>query len=217
MKLLIESSDSVSTLYEENGNVKNLYIHGIFMQSNTKNKNGRIYPKQIMENEVSRYNKEFVSTNRAVGELNHPDTPSVNLDKVSHKITELRMDGNNVIGKAQIIETLPMGAIAKGLLEAGVQLGVSSRAVGSCKKVGGLNEVQKDFRLSTIDIVADPSAPEALVTNLYEGAEWIFDNGKYIPIMAEQLKKIKKSKTLSAKQYEIKLYEEFFNLLNANR
>ena len=155
---------------------KNHYIQGVFMQAETKNRNGRIYKKPILEKEVKRYNKEFVSKNRALGELNHPQGPTVNLDRVSHMIKDLSFDDNNVIGRAKILDT-PMGKIAQNLIKEGAQLGVSSRGMGSLEDMGGINEVQQDFMLSAVDIVADPSAPGAFVDGIMEGKEWIWENG----------------------------------------
>jgi len=179
MKLITEMTEDVQVLTEVNEKTgeKNYYIEGVFMQSNIKNRNGRVYPKDILMNEVARYNKEYVVKNRAMGELNHPQGPTVNLDRVSHIIKELHSDGNNVNGKAKIMDT-PMGKIAKNLIDEGAKLGVSSRGMGSLKQnKSGINEVQKDFMLAAVDIVADPSAPGAFVNGIMEGAEWIWDNG----------------------------------------
>lgn len=154
---------------------KNYYIEGIFMQAEQKNRNGRVYPKETLMKEVNRYNEEYVQKNRALGELNHPQGPTVNLDRVSHMIKELREQGNDVYGKAKIMDT-PMGDIAKNLIKEGAKLGVSSRGMGSLKQNrSGVNEVQKDFMLAAVDIVADPSAPNAFVNGIMEGAEWVWD------------------------------------------
>jgi len=159
MKLIAEYNDSNLEVIEEKVNgKKTLVIEGVFMQADSKNRNGRIYEKSILENAVNRYVKEQVSTGRAVGELNHPEGPTINLDKVSHKITELKWDGNNVVGKATILDT-PMGLIVQGLLEGEVQMGVSSRGMGSLANKGGVNVVNNDFMLNAVDIVQDPSAP----------------------------------------------------------
>ena len=155
---------------------KNHYIQGVFMQAETKNRNGRIYKKPILEKEVKRYNKEFVSKNRALGELDHPQGPTVNLDRVSHMIKDLSFDDNNVIGRAKILDT-PMGKIAQNLIKEGAQLGVSSRGMGSLEEKNGVNYVKDDFMLSAVDIVADPSAPGAFVDGIMEGKEWIWENG----------------------------------------
>lgn len=177
MKLITELVEEVEYISEakENGE-KEHYIHGIFLQANKKNRNGRIYPVNIMEKEVDRYMNEVIKNNRAYGELGHPSGPQINLDRVSHMITELKRDGDNFIGKAKITKT-PMGAIAEGLLKSGASLGVSSRGMGSLKpSKNGIMEVQNDFRLATAaDIVADPSAPDAFVKGIMEGVEWVYD------------------------------------------
>ena len=178
MKLITEyNENSIECIVEkkEDG-TKKYAIEGVFMQSESKNRNGRIYPKRIMESAVSKYVDEQVSQNRAVGELNHPEGPTVNLDKVSHLITDLRWEGNDVVGKASILDT-PMGQIVKGLLEGGVNLGVSTRGMGSLESRGGVNYVGEDFTLSTVDIVQDPSAPNAFVNGIMEGVEWVWSNG----------------------------------------
>jgi len=177
MKLITENIEDIQILTEEKDGKKNLYIEGIFLQSELKNRNGRIYPFKVLEKEVSRYNEEYVKTGRALGELGHPDGPTVNLDRVSHRITSLKAEGNNFIGKAQILAT-PMGSIAKNLLEEGVKLGVSSRGMGSIDRQENANYVMDDFMLATAaDIVADPSAPDAFVNGIMEGKEWVWDNG----------------------------------------
>ena len=175
MKLITEMFDDFEVLSESNG--KDLKIQGVFMQAETKNRNGRIYPQSVLHKEVKRYNKELVEKKRAFGELGHPEGPTVNLDRVSHIIEELKPDGNNIIGKAKILET-PNGKIVKELLNAGAKLGVSSRGMGTLEKKGQTNYVKDDFYLATAgDIVADPSAPEAFVEGIMEGKEWIWDNG----------------------------------------
>jgi hypothetical protein len=176
MKLFTELVEDVQLISEakESGG-KDYYIEGIFLQSRIKNKNGRIYPEEVLENEVSRYVREVVNKNRAFGELGHPSGPSINLDRVSHIITELRKEGPNFFGKAKLSKT-PMGEIARGIMESGGQLGVSSRAMGSLKEENGAMIVQKDLRLSTAaDIVADPSAPQAFVKGIMEGVEWVYN------------------------------------------
>jgi hypothetical protein len=155
---------------------KEYFIEGVFMQSEKKNRNGRIYPKGILEKEVSRYNKEFVNTSRALGELGHPEGPTVNLERVSHIIKELRFNGNDVRGKAKIMDT-PYGKIVKNLIDEGAKIGVSSRGMGSLKKNGSINEVQRDFYLASVDIVADPSAPDAFVEGIMEGRAWVWEGG----------------------------------------
>lgn len=176
MKLITEHFDQqLEYITEAKDGQKNMFIEGIFMQSEAKNRNGRLYPKAIMERAVDKYVKEQVEKGRAVGELNHPDGPTVNLDKVSHLITKLEWNGNNVMGKAKILNT-PMGQIAKGLMEGGVQLGVSSRGMGSITRgKDGTAMVGEDFMLNTVDIVQDPSAHEAFVNGILEGAEWIYN------------------------------------------
>ncbi len=177
MKLITETIEDVQVITEGKGADKKLYIEGVFLQSEIKNRNGRMYPFSVLDKEVSRYNEEYVKTSRALGELGHPDGPTVNLDRVSHRITSLRAEGNNFIGKAQILNT-PNGNIAKALLEDGVKLGVSSRGMGSIDKREDVGVVMDDFMLATAaDIVADPSAPDAFVNGIMEGKEWAWDNG----------------------------------------
>ena len=177
MKLITETIEDVKILTEEKNGKKLLYIEGVFLQSELKNRNGRMYPFSVLEREVQRYNEEYVKSKRALGELGHPDGPTINLDRVSHRITDLHAEGNNFIGKAQILDT-PMGNIAKNLLGEGVQLGVSSRGMGSIQKKEDCNVVADDFMLTTAaDIVADPSAPDAFVNGIMEGREGVWDNG----------------------------------------
>ena len=177
MKLITEMIEDVQYLVEEDGNgKKNHFIQGVFMQAEQKNRNGRVYERRILENEVKRYNESFVKKNRALGELNHPQGPTVNLDRVSHMIKELKFEGNDCIGKAKLLDT-PMGNIAKNLVSEGAQLGVSSRGMGSLEERKGVNYVKDDFMLSAVDIVADPSAPNAFVNGIMEGKEWVWDNG----------------------------------------
>ena len=177
MKLIAEEIESVEIITEEKNGKKNLYIQGPFLQAEVVNRNKRFYPLETMVNEVSRYNQNFTDKGRALGELGHPDGPSINLDRVSHKIVSLTQEGNNFIGKAQILST-PMGKIAESLLSEGVKLGVSSRGMGSIKNVDGVNHVGEDFMLATAaDIVADPSAPDAFVDGIMEGKDWVWDGG----------------------------------------
>ena len=188
MKLIREEIENVEVIVEERGGKKNLYIEGVFLQGDIKNRNGRMYPCGTLAKEVSRYSEAFISKGRALGELGHPEGPTLNLDRVSHKIVELYPEGTNFIGKAKLMET-PMGKIAKSLLEEGVQLGVSSRGLGSIKKEGSCSVVADDFILSTAaDIVADPSAPDAFVEGIYEGREWVTVDGK---IKEQQIEAIK--------------------------
>jgi len=177
MKLIREEIETVEVLTEESNGKKHFYITGPFLQGDIKNRNGRIYESRILSKEVKRYNENFIDKNRAMGELGHPDGPTVNLDRVSHKITSLKQEGSNFIGKAKILET-PMGRIAGALLNDGVTLGVSSRGMGSLVSRNGTNYVGEDFHLATAaDIVADPSAPDAFVQGIMEGKEWVWDNG----------------------------------------
>lgn len=191
MKLITELNESVECLIEGSGADKRYFIEGIFAQSNTPNRNGRIYPRQYMEPAIGKFQK-VVEAKRAMGELNHPSGPTINLDRVSHLIESLRWDGDNVIGRAKILDT-PMGVIAKNLLEGGVQLGVSTRGLGSLKRLSnGLNEVQSDFSLNTVDIVGDPSAPDAFVQGIMEGVEYyVGKDGRLIEQTIEDIKKHK--------------------------
>lgn len=214
MKLITEYVENdLSYLTEEKNGKKQYIIEGIFMQADSKNRNGRIYPKATMEAAVDKYMTEQVSKGRAVGELNHPEGPTINLDKVSHKITDLRWEGNNVVGKAQILDT-PMGQIVKGLMEGGVQLGVSSRGMGSLVQKGGINYVNKDFQLATVDIVQDPSAPEAFVNGIMEGVEWIWDNGILKAQEIEQFEtEIKEAVKIGDPNLQMKAFKDFLSKL----
>jgi len=215
MKLIAEYTEqNIQCLVEakEDGS-KSYTIEGVFAQAEQKNRNGRIYPKMIMENAVKKYAKEQVATKRAVGELNHPDGPTVNLDKVSHLITDLRFEDNNVMGKATILDT-PMGQIVKGLLEGGVQLGVSTRGMGSLEKRGEAMYVKDDFMLNTIDIVQDPSAPGAFVNGIMEGVDWIWNNGI---IEAQEIEKmeteIKTAPRADLYETQTREFKNFLSLL----
>ena len=188
MKLITEQNNDIEVLTEEKDGKKSTYIKGVFLQTEITNRNGRMYKFDTMNREVSKYNEEFVNRGRALGELGHPEGPTLNLDRVSHKIVELYAEGTNFIGKAKLMET-PMGKIAKSLLEEGVQLGVSSRGLGSIKKEGNCQVVADDFILSTAaDIVADPSAPDAFVEGIYEGREWVTVDGKVKERTIEEIK-----------------------------
>lgn len=177
MKLITEEIESVEIITEEKNGVKTLYIQGPFLQAEVTNRNGRNYPLAVLEREVNRYNESFIAKGRALGELGHPDGPTVNLDRVSHMITKLTKEGTNFIGKAKLLDT-PMGNIAKSLLGEGVTLGVSSRGIGSLIEKNGIRYVGEDFMLATAaDIVADPSAPDAFVQGIMEGKEWVWDGG----------------------------------------
>ena len=190
VKLFSEAVEDVEFITEakENGG-KNYKIRGIFMQADVKNRNGRVYPMEILEKEVTKYNKNFIKENRAFGELGHPEGPTVNLERVSHMITELHPDGKNFIGEAKIMDT-PMGKIVKNLMDEGAKLGVSSRGMGSLDSKNGANYVRDDFYLATAaDIVADPSAPNAFVEGIMEGKEWIWNNGSLVEAHVANLKK----------------------------
>lgn len=213
MKLFTELVEKVELITErDKSGKKNLFIEGVFLQANIKNRNGRIYPMDVMEKEVSRYNEEVVSKSRAFGELGHPSGPTINLDRVSHIITELRKDGNNFIGKARITET-PMGQIARGIMESGGQLGVSSRAMGSLKEQNGIMVVQDDLKISTAaDIVADPSAPDAFVNGIMEGVNWIFDpiKGSWLEEKANDLvKQIHKMPKRQLEEQKLSIFENY--------
>jgi len=188
MFLITEHVEDVTFLKEDNDGKTNYFIEGIFMQSEKKNRNGRVYPRKVLMDEVKRYSKSYVKSSRAMGELGHPDGPTVNLERVSHLIKELKVEGNDVIGKAKILET-PYGKIVQNLMDEGAKLGVSSRGMGSLKQKSGVNEVQSDFMLSAVDIVADPSAPDAFVNGIMEGKEWVWDNGV---IRAREIESYKK-------------------------
>ena len=215
MKLIREQVEDVHYLIEEIGGKKNYFIEGVFCQAEQKNRNGRVYPYPILDREVSRYNKEYVSQNRAFGELGHPDNPSINLDRVSHMITKLYPDGNNFIGKAKIVDT-PMGNIAKGLLDGGAKLGVSTRGVGSLKPHNGYQLVQDDFKLAVgADIVADPSAPDAFVSGIMENYDWWLDSatGNWQKRYIEESKA--KIKTFSQREIEEKALALLENYLKS--
>ena len=190
MKLITDEVSNVKFITEGKGSKKKLYIEGTFLQGDIKNRNGRVYPVNTLATEVGRYNESFIKKGRALGELGHPDGPTVNLDRVSHKITSLRQEGNNFVGKAQILNT-PMGKIASSLFEEGVVLGVSSRGVGSLREEQGVKYVGEDFQLATAaDIVADPSAPDAFVNGIMEGKEWVWEGGILREQHAEKTKKM---------------------------
>ena len=210
MELIREEIEQVEVIVEQRNGKKSLYIEGVFLQGDIKNRNGRMYPAQTLAKEVGRYNEQFVGKGRALGELGHPDGPTINLDRVSHKITSLRQEGSNFIGRAQILST-PMGSIAKSLLDEGVKLGVSSRGLGSLKEDrNGIKVVGEDFMLATAaDIVADPSAPDAFVNGIMEGKEWVWDGG----ILREKLAE-KTYKTINTLVDQRRLEEQKLNLFN---
>ena len=212
MKLISEEASNVEFLTEtKKGGGKNYFIEGIFMQANTKNRNGRIYPREILQKEAKRYNTEFIQKKRAFGELGHPDGPTVNLERVSHMIEELQEVEQNFMGRAKILDT-PYGKIVKNLIDEGARLGVSSRGMGSLKPVkDGIQEVQGDFYLATAaDIVADPSAPDAFVAGIMEGKEWIWDNGLLKETKIQEYKnKIEKASKRGRNQALTKAFEDF--------
>jgi len=216
MKLIREEIESVEFIVEERNGKKSLYIEGVFLQGNIKNRNGRMYPMDTLRREVSRYNEGYVQAGRALGELGHPDGPTVNLDRVSHKIVSLKESGSNFIGKAKILST-PMGKIASSLIGEGVKLGVSSRGIGSLKMTKeGCNIVGDDFMLATAaDIVADPSAPDAFVEGIMEGKEWVWDGGilreKYAERTQRRINTLVDQRALE--ENKLNLFNEFLNSL----
>ena len=216
MKLIKEEVVEVKYLIEVNEETKEKqhFLEGIFMQAETKNRNGRVYPKNVLSKEADRYNNEYVKKNRAFGELGHPDSPTINLDRVSHMITKLEPEGNNFIGKAKILDT-PNGKIVKSLLDGGATLGVSTRGVGSLKPSNGFQLVQDDFHLATAaDIVADPSAPDAFVRGIMENAEWILTDAGWQQVHLERAQKmIKEASKSEIETVAIKLFENFLSRL----
>lgn len=217
MRLIKELNEDLKFIVEENAESgkKSLFIEGVFLQSNLQNRNGRVYPKEIMQKEVDRYMKEQVATKRAYGELGHPDGPNINLDRVSHMIVSLKEDGDNYIGKAKILDT-PMGNIAASLIKEGAGLGVSSRGLGSLKEKNGINEVQDDFMLATAaDIVADPSAPDAYVQGIMEGREWVYVKGVWQEREIEEAQEfIKNASSKNLTEAKIKAFQAFLNKLS---
>jgi len=214
MKLITEEITDAQYIVEENGGKKDYKIKGIFMQSETKNKNGRIYPKNILEREVMRYNREFINKNRAFGELGHPDGPTVNLERVSHMIKSLYPEGNNFIGEAKVLDT-PYGKIVKNLIDEGARLGVSSRGMGTLTSSNGANYVKDDFYLATAaDIVADPSAPEAFVEGIMEGKEWVWDNGVLKEQEINELKlQVEQARRTQLADIQAKVFKSFLKKL----
>ena len=218
MKLIAEyhENDLQCIVEKKEDGSKNFVIEGVFAQAEQKNRNGRIYPKAIMEKAVNKYVTDQVNKKRAVGELNHPEGPTVNLDKVSHLITDLKFEGNNVMGKAQILDT-PMGQIVKGLLEGGVQLGVSTRGMGSLENRNGVMYVKDDFILNTVDIVHDPSAPAAFVNGIMEGVEWVWNNGVIEPQVIEKMEtEIKVAPRKDLYETQVREFKNFLSLLKNN-
>jgi len=211
MKLIAEHIQDVEYIIEDKSGSKSMKIRGIFMQSEQKNRNGRVYPFNVLEKEVKRYNEEFIKQGRAFGELGHPDGPTVNLDRVSHMITRLEPDGKNFIGEAKLLST-PMGEIAKALINDGGKLGVSSRGMGSLESRNGVNYVKDDFYLATAaDIVADPSAPQAFVEGIMEGKEWIWDNGLLKEVAVNEIKEdIENGARAKQTKYQALAFAKFF-------
>jgi hypothetical protein len=217
MKLITEINESLEYIAEakEDGK-KDYYVKGIFMQGNIKNRNGRMYPMEVLDKEVARYNEQYIQKNRAYGELGHPSGPTINLDRVSHMIKELYKDGDNYIGKAKIMTETPMGQIVKNLMDEGASMGVSSRGMGSLKQnKNGVAEVQNDFYLATAaDIVADPSAPDAFVEGIMEGKEWIWDNGVIREASIDDYRQtIEKTSSKDLEEAKIKIFNDFISKL----
>ena len=214
MKLISEEIQNAEMLVEETNGKKNYKIRGVFLQSEIKNRNGRVYEKEILEKEVRRYNAEFINKKRAFGELGHPDSPTVNLERVSHMITTLYPDGTNFIGEAKIMNT-PYGKIVKGLIDEGAQLGVSSRGMGSLQQRGGVNYVGRDFYLATAaDIVADPSAPDAFVEGSMENKEWVWNNGVLVEKDIESWKRdVEAAKRLALAEAKAEVFKKFLKKL----
>ena len=214
MKLITETTENIEVITEAKGNGNEYKIRGIFLQGDIKNRNGRIYPVEVLSKEVGRYNKEFVEKKRAFGELGHPDGPTVNLERVSHMITSLKPEGRNFIGEAKIMDT-PYGKIVKNLIDEGAQLGVSSRGMGSMKQVNGKNVINSDFYLATAaDIVADPSAPDAFVEGIMEGKEWVWENGKIQSLEIEKYREvIEKAKRAELDEAKATVFQDFMSKL----
>ena len=215
MKLITEQIEEINVLTEasESG-AKNYFIEGIFLQGDIRNRNGRVYPSTVLEREVQKYAESFIDKGRALGELGHPEGPTINLDRVSHKIISLKKEGSNFIGKAKLLET-PMGKVAKSLLDEGVKLGVSSRGMGSLELKNGVNYVKDDFMLATAaDIVADPSAPDAFVEGIMEGKEWVWESGLLKEVEISQIKTyISESTRFQIEERKLKAFERFLKNL----
>lgn len=211
MKLIREVNETLNVITEQKlGKEKQLYVEGIFLQSEIKNRNGRMYPESVMDKEVNRYIREKVEKNSAFGELGHPDSPSINLDRISHMITSLRKEGHNWIGKAKILDT-PMGNIAKGIISGGGRIGTSSRALGSLKLNNeGINVVQDDFMLSSAgDLVSDPSAPDAFVQGIMEGVSWVYADGKFEKQVDDARRTITKATSINLEEQKILAFQHF--------
>jgi len=214
MKLITETVEDIQPIVESNeAGGKTYKLRGVMMESDTKNRNGRVYETRILSKECKRYITEYVNKNRALGELNHPSGPTVNLDRVSHMIVNLKENGKQILGEAKIIDT-PMGNIVKNLIDAGAKLGVSSRGMGSLENRNGVNYVKEDFTLAAIDIVADPSAPNAFVDGILEGKEWIWNNGLLVEKdIAQYAKKLKKTPNRKLEENTIRLFSDFLRKL----
>ncbi len=214
MRLIAEEINTVDFLCEEKEGKKNYFIEGIFLQAELKNRNNRMYPLKTLSKEVAKYDENYIQKGRALGELGHPDGPSINLDRVSHKIMSLKEDGNNFIGRAKLLDT-PMGKVAKSLLDEGVKLGVSSRGMGSIRKEENCNVVMDDFMLATAaDIVADPSAPDAFVNGIMEGKEWVWDNGILKEAAVAEIKtEIDHATLINLQERKISAFEKFLKSL----
>lgn len=214
MKLICEVNESIEVLTEEKNGQKQYFIEGTFLQGDIKNRNGRVYEFKMLKDKVEQYRKEFVEQKRAFGELGHPEGPTINLERVSHMITELAPDGKNFYGKAKVMDT-PYGKIVKNLMDEGAKLGVSSRGVGSLEEKNGANYVKDDFRISTAaDIVADPSAPEAFVRGVMEGREWIFENGLLVAKEIDEIKQsIRKTSSRKLEEQMVNAFKRFINKL----
>jgi hypothetical protein len=214
MKLITEHTDeNLDYFVEEKDGKKNTFIEGVFMQAEKMNRNKRIYPKEVLAEATAKYVKEQVKTGRAVGELDHPEGPQINLDKVSHKITELKFEGNNVVGKALILDT-PMGKIVKGLINGGVKLGVSSRGMGTVEQKDGKTYVKDDYMLSTVDIVQDPSAPAAFVDGIMEGVEWVYESGVLTPQQIEKYEtEIQTASSERLAEAQERIFQDFLSKL----
>lgn len=215
MKLIAEFNDTIAPIITESKDgKKDYFIEGVFMQADIKNRNGRVYPKSIMEKEVNRYKKEFVEKDRAFGELGHPEGPTINLDKVSHLIQSLELEGKNYVGKAKVLST-PNGEIVKALINDGAKLGVSSRGLGSLEQKGNAQYVKDDFQLATAgDIVADPSAPEAFVEGIMEGVEWVMENGILTRVQLENMQKeLRTAKLNKLEETKLNLWKRFVESL----
>jgi len=212
MKLIREHTDNINVITEEKDGGKSYFIEGVFMQSDIKNRNGRLYPNGILVKEALRYNKEYVEANRAMGELGHPEGPQLNLDRVSHIIKEMRVDGKNIWGKAKVMDT-PYGKIVKNMIDEGPKFGVSSRGVGSLRTTkDGINEVQDDFNLAAVDIVADPSAPDAFVRGIMEHKEWTFVDGKFVEKHIEEVKAtVRRTSSRNLEEAKLRAFQHFLS------